>query len=60
MDNCFDGIRLDDFKKNNTEHSSIERENERTEIGKERTVKGEDYKKKRKEEEKRKNRNERT
>ena len=32
-------IRLDDFKKNNTEHSRIQRENERNEIGKERTVK---------------------
>ena len=28
----------------NTEHSSIKRENKRTEIGKERTVKGEDCK----------------
>ena len=32
-------IRLDDFKENNTEHSPIERENERTDIGKEKTVK---------------------
>ena len=32
-------IRCDDFKKDNLEHSPIERENERTEIGKERTVK---------------------
>ena len=37
-------IRSDDFKKNNTEHSSIRRENKITEIGKERTVKGEDCK----------------
>ena len=37
-------IRLEDFKKNNTEHSSTERENERIEIGKERTVKGRNYK----------------
>ena len=44
MDNDFLVIHLDDFKKNNTEHSSIERENERTEIGKEGTVKGEDCK----------------
>ena len=44
MDNCFLVIHRDDFKKNNTEHSSVERENERTEIGKERTVKGEDCK----------------
>ena len=39
MDNFFLVIRCDDFKKDNTEHSPIERENERTEIGKERTVK---------------------
>ena len=39
MDNFFLVIRLDDFEKKKTEHSSIERENERTEIGKERTVK---------------------
>ena len=39
MDNFFLVIRLDDFKKNNTEQSPIETESERTEIGKERTVK---------------------
>ena len=39
MDNFFLAIHLDNFKEKKTEHSSIERENERTEIGKERTVK---------------------
>ena len=42
MDKFFLVIRLDDFKKSNTEHSSIRRETKITEIGKERTVKGED------------------